>query len=46
MPLEAVVRFGVVEDLLKRSVLQSSTVDIPSNPVIVKDRCTLGHQHR
>lgn len=39
--LEAVVRFGVVEDLLEGRVFEGCAVDVPGDPVIIKDWCSL-----
>lgn len=41
MSLEAVVRSGVVENLLERSVLQCSAVDVTGHPVVVEHRRAL-----
>lgn len=41
MSLESVVGFSVVEDLLKRRILQRGTVNITGDPVIVEHRCAL-----
>lgn len=41
MSLESVVGFSVVEDLLKRRILERSTVNITGDPVIVEYRSTL-----
>lgn len=41
MSLESVVGFSVVEDLLKRRILQRGTVNITGDPVVVEHRCAL-----
>ena len=39
--LEAHRRGAVVENVLKGSVLESSTVDVTRDPIIIEDRSTL-----
>jgi hypothetical protein len=38
---ETFLGFGVMEDLLEWRVLQSGTVDISCDPIVVEDRGTL-----
>jgi hypothetical protein len=41
--LEARRRGAVVENILKGSIFESSTVDVTRNPIIIEDRSTLDH---
>ena len=46
MMLETVIRKRVVENLLKRCILQCRSVDVSCNPIIVKDRSALNQAIR
>ena len=41
MLLETLIRLGVVEDLLERSVFERCTVDVSCDPIVVEDGSSL-----
>ena len=41
MALEALVRLGVVEDLLERSIFERGSVNITGHPIVIEHGCSL-----